>query len=121
MYSEKRTTTSRTNSNNNRSRKSKASKQDKTYEGYYYDDYYEAADSDRRPNTSHRHSGNLGYGSKEQEADFKHNNNEEEDSGYYVEDGDSAAGSHTAFGCGEFEDPFTGEMRLNSTDFLFNS
>jgi len=112
VYSEKRTTTSRTNSNNNRSRKSKASKQDKTYEGYYYDDYYEAADSDRRPNTSHRHSGNLGYGSKEQEADFKHNNNnEEEDSGYYVEDGDSAAGSHTAFGCGEFEDPFTGEMR----------
>ena len=111
MYNGKRTTTSRSTSINN-SRKGKSSKQDKTYEGYYYDDYYEeTADNDRGQQNSHQ-SGKVGYGFKAQEVETRNiNNNNEEDSGFYYEDEDSGAGSNTAFGCGEFEDPFTGEIR----------
>ena len=112
MYNGKRTTTSRSTSINN-SRKGKSSKQDKTYEGYYYDDYYEeTADNDRGQQNSHHQSGKVGYGFKAQEVETRNiNNNNEEDSGFYYEDEDSGAGSNTAFGCGEFEDPFTGEIR----------
>ena len=113
LYSGKRTSApSRTSSNTN-SRKGKASKQDKTYEGYYYDDYYEeTAESDRRQQNSHHQSGKAGYGFKAQEVETRNNNNNNEgDSGFYYEDEDSGAGSNAAFGCGEFEDPFTGEIR----------
>ena len=110
-YNGKRMTTSRTNSSST-SRKSKGSKQDKTYEGYYYDDYYEeTADSDRVQKNSHHQSGKVGYGFKAQEVETRNNNNNEGDSGFCYDDGDSGAGSNAAFGCGEFEDPFTGEIR----------
>ena len=108
-YNGKRVPASRSNSN--ASRKSKASKQDKTYEGHYYDDYYEETESDRGHQNSHHQSGKVGYGYKAQELDQRNNNNNEGDSGFFYEDGDSVADSNATFGCGEFEDPFTGEIR----------
>jgi len=110
-YNGKRAPASRSN-NSNASRKSKASKQDKTYEGHYYDDYYEETESDRGHQNSHHQSGRVGYGYKAQELDQRNNNNNEGDSGFFYEDGDSVADSNATFGCGEFEDPFTGEIRL---------